>query len=216
MKPISFLHLIKTGGSTICAHLSKHLSGYLDLDLPALSSIGKLRFRSGHALRFHPEFRNMTILRDPADWLVSIYHHDLSRRKQEISFEEWYDRGGIDSIDRVGARRNRMVAWCAQMFILSGGLKELKEMLSACWLVGTTESLDLDLPYLFRYLGVPEKFKRERVAGAHDRFDNLVIKKTFELDLDMRTKLYEENPEDLDLYLYARKLALPWKEKLWT
>ncbi len=213
--PIWFLHVIKTGGSTICAHLSRHMLGYYDIDIPELSTGGKEIFRSGHALVWRPDRRVITIVRDPADWLVSVYNHDMARSGQRISFATWYDRSAPNSVNTVGGLRDRMVKWASYMFRPpGGGLQGLIDMLSECWLVGVTERLNDDLPALCRYLNVPTRYRNERVTGEFDRFDGREIERRYELTAEMRTKIYRENASDMEFYMHARRVAKPWAEVL--
>jgi len=211
---IAFLHVPKTGGSTIIHHLARQMPGrYCNLDcelgqkVPDQDTV----FVQGHRLdcSFHVKYpgrkvRYMTVLRDPAAWLVSIYHHDISRRKINASFENWYE-GGANSIYPLEARRNRLYEWCRRFWLQNQGqMPEIKDFISRCWLATTTDYLDADFDWLCEGLGIANDWQRKRAAGEYDEIDGKLIRKVYSLTDAMRARIYQENPLDLELYLFAR------------
>lgn len=88
-----------------------------------------------------------------------------------------------------------------------------KKILEMCFFVGITRQLDSDLKWLYAEMGVPTEITRYRVTGSSGSMkdighpDTRVLKKLFKLDEETKKRIYEENPWDVELYEYARKLA---------
>ncbi|MCX6749583.1 MAG: sulfotransferase domain-containing protein [Candidatus Pacearchaeota archaeon] len=100
-----FLHPPRSGGESLSKFFERNLPAdeTIRIDTSKLSDNPKerekLRFLSGHSAYFgiHKKVsgkkpRYLTVIRDPAEWLVSLYHsrmQDFPENKKQ-SFEEWY------------------------------------------------------------------------------------------------------------------------------
>jgi hypothetical protein len=90
--------------------------------------------------------------------------------------------------------------------------KRAKKMLDLCWFVGIIENSKKDLKYLFEQVGVPnDNWENYSVSGDLNKKEiNPLLKKSkkakFKLDDKTKEKIYKENPLDLELYKYAKKL----------
>ena len=209
-----FMHLIKTGGSTICNHMITHCpENTHDQDAPHTGG-GRITFYAGHNVRYGihrhlaRECRYMTIVRDPADWYVSVYNHQMARDgvANPPPFEEWLDFNGTNSVNTLTFGRNAMFRWFVKSFAESETMDAAKNLLNICFFVGITDKLDMDLPGLFEGLGAPSTYENKRVAGEYDEIDRVYIKKVYELTNDMREKIYRENPLDMELYQEGLKI----------
>jgi len=224
-----FMHLAKTGGTTINIHLSQHL-GFDDRfahlgpwgnrarseagmpqpdDWPARKR-NRLKVISGH--RVHAtahrlvEGRNaryFTFLRDPVNLVVSQYNHDASRLEDPPGFWEWY-----------GERNpNPQLRWCNHRLGVANS-KEVIERLEDFWFVGVTEQLDRDLPNIFEAIGVPAEWSNRRVAGGgHDLeglwppIEDVVIKRHQALTEEIRERVATDDHKDIWLHDWAGKRA---------
>ena len=110
-----FLHFPKTGGTTIIRHLRRHLAW--DEEFIHLGGWGnnyrlrhkrvdflertpedrhRARILAGHQARFgiHEYVgrkpRYFTILRDPAERILSAYNFRMQMEDRDVSFEDWY------------------------------------------------------------------------------------------------------------------------------
>lgn len=205
---IVHLHVIKTGGSTIALQLHKHDFPIFDMATGPEIGMDQVRFIQGHHANIHfkvpdREILFMTVLRDPADWLVSVYHHDCARKHGVIPFDRWYEARGSNTINVVGRYPNPMLKWINAMQVWGTELEDVEMALDLCWFVGLTEKLDEDLPALFRFLGLPEDYENKRVCGEWDEVDGTMIEKRYELTPEMRERIYYDNPLDVALYQYA-------------
>jgi hypothetical protein len=157
-----------------------------------------------------PPYRYFTIVRDPADWLLSAYHHDVARSKEIVDFWEWYENPSMDSIIGVNGNRNRLFKWYQQYN------KNPYELLNNCWFVGITERTEEFYPWLFMQWGLPTEYKDELVTGEMGHgvgaekqkiiTENIFIPKRYELTEWDRKRIWEENPIDVRFYEYAKRL----------
>lgn len=218
---IVFMHLIKTGGTTIINHMITNLpKETTDQDAGHYCQVGDCSFFSGHGANYGlkvngKEHRYMTIIRDPADWYVSVYHHQIARDrvKNPPTFEEWYENKGTNSVNTISSGNNRMVGWFARSF--AQDISDAFDVLDKCWFVGTTESLDSDLPYLFATVGVPLAYENRRVAGMFDVVDGVEIKKLYTITDEMRQQIYKDNPIDVAFYEKAKDRRDETRGNLW-
>jgi hypothetical protein len=227
-----FLHLFKTGGTTINGHLARHLAW--DEEFVHLGPWGdrvrardgspdpadwdadrwsRVRVAAGHRVDgtthlFVPdrEARYLTIVRDPADLLVSRYNFYASRTGDTAGFWAWYERRAPNP-----TLRRLRTALRAPSFEVA------REALDRFWFVGATEHLDDDLGHLFAAIGVPPNWVNRRVTGGNDDLDDLDMgRETFPVrrhvvaDAEMRERIHDENRKDLRLHRYAldRRAAL--------
>lgn len=217
-----FSHFVKTGGSTIINKFNKHLEGFQD----ALSSNIILKNKSypdgtimlsGHEMFYgvHEylgvEGKYFTVLREPASWIISVYNHDASKRKAVNypipSFNKWYNDGGPNFVLPVNTQRNKMFTYACRLYNCET-LEEIKQTLDKYWFVTTTGLLDLDAKFLFQYFNLPDEVKRKRVSGTFDEFDNIPIYKYEKLTKELKEKIYEENPIDVELFHYVQELRI--------
>lgn len=182
-----FLHVPKTGGSTINAHLRQHLE--YDSVFVHLGGDGELyrqeaglepwedrsdddrnraRVLTGHRSSYgihklvpgRPA-RYLTIQREPAARIMSTYNFRMQRFGLDLSFEDWY----------AGFARNKAFKWMRQLLDLRGtsDFAPVADRIRTFWFVGVTEHLDDDLPYLFDHFGVPsDTWQNQRVAIDND------------------------------------------------
>lgn len=210
-----FIRLIKSGSTTIVNHLLRHKAGHVGMGKRTKRNLvipEHIEFFIGHDVyygiheqhQFHGEVRYFTILRDPADWLVSQYHHDEARRQTGRDFWEWYDDPAPTSVNPIVGTRNLMMRWYQRHN------PDPIDWLNRIWFVGTAETSAEWMPRLFRTWGVPEEAKNERVTGTltYGWTDDevLYVPEVFKLDEAGREKIYRENPEDVALYKYATRL----------
>jgi hypothetical protein len=215
MNPIYiFYHVVKTGGTTIGNHCFKHLQEkYIDKN-KSQDSNNETVFIQGHVHNLrgsergkHPgrKVREFTVLRDPAEWLVSIYHHDTTRSGSEISFEEWYQRTPPDRVYPMTYKYNRFF-WYLCWFFRVKTIEQVKKRLDTFFFVGLIKKLNQDLPKLFLEMGIPETFDHARKAGTYDPCDKKVLRNNYTLTKKMREKIRNQNPLDYELYDYGIKL----------
>jgi hypothetical protein len=220
-----FLHLPKTGGTTINGHLHDHMEwdeevvhlglwgnryreqeGRVPFEERSADDRSRVRVITGHGAYFGihqlvegKRPRYLTFLRDPADRIVSTYNF-RSARGDVGDFWTWYE----------GYRRNTGLKWLRKRLNGPRTIGEVMEALRGFWFVGVTERLDDDLPRLFRVLDLPHDFRDRRVAGAERDLEGLdhpdegrLVKRKVVVDDDMRARLHEDNPRDLRLYRFA-------------
>lgn len=229
-------HLPKTGGTTINVHLSEHLEwdeefihlgGWGDhrrrserrppLDERSPEQLSRVRVVSGHdvdaathLLFPDAEARHVTILREPAARLVSMYNYRMSAPDARVvPFEAWYDE----------VPSNPATGWLRRRFARGLSFPDLLDALRGFWFVGTTEHLDVDLPFLFAAIGVPPGHDRKRVAGGGDGLEGLdfpddrreVLVRT-EVDDAIRDMVASDHPKDMRLWRFAgrRRSRAPW------
>jgi hypothetical protein len=162
----------------------------------------RLRFVAGHTVDhgladlFAPRrVREIVLLRDPAERIVSHYNFFVTRPERAtrptIGFEEWYERLH---------RRDFSVKWLAQRFGTKNNLDSVAERLSTCTFVARTPKLSHALPILLEAMGLrPEVPPRSNVTGVHHA-------QILALDGALRDRLARENPGDSMLYRMARTL----------
>lgn len=213
-----FVRLIKSGSTTIIRHIRNHAPDMFRLFniLPGPLSIPKhIQIIGGHDA-FYPmheqyeiqgPYRYFTILRDPADWLVSNYHHDEARRNTGRDFWEWYEDEDWTTVCPVKDNRNLMFKWYARY-------NNPYELLDNCWFVGIAERTKEFLPWLFMQWGLPLTYENEMMTGSltintgekREQDHKLFIPQKFILNEQDRKRLWEENPQDVKLYEYAKRL----------
>lgn len=93
-----------------------------------------------------------------------------------------------------------------------------KRLLDKCWFVGITSKLDAHLPIIFSLMGIRDPhLKKYLVTGqkksAHETFNpqKNIPKKLIRVTPKIRKLVEKENPLDVELYEYAKKLN---KEKI--
>ncbi len=190
--PVYFmLHMPRTGGNTIAAHLKAHLGDQVCAALrPApLEMLGECRFRldegsdfrqvhavTGHYLgrsleRRFPgrEIRRTLLLRDPVGFHVSYYNHrmmfSLSRGGPTCDFERHLRVQPRDLVPLL------LLWYWLEMplrtFLTTGDARKyelLNEALSGFWFVGSYEDGDRLLAAVARDLGIPT----DCAAKKHD------------------------------------------------
>ncbi len=179
-----FLHIPKTGGTTINWHLrenlvydeeSIHFGGAGDTyrqihdrkPFEERSALERSRARvlSGHRLHYgdhelvpDADPRYFTIFRDPADRIVSTYNFRMSTGNHAPqSFESWYGDWP----------RNKTFKWLRHR-VGCHSMPEMLDRLRSFWFVGVTEHLDEDLPKLFAQLGLPQQWANMRLSADMD------------------------------------------------
>lgn len=190
-----FLHLRKSGGTTLGAHAARHMK--FDEDFISLSHWGrtyreeqgrpglesrspaerrKIRLIAGHDA-FHgvhnwvpdKDPRYITFTREPAARFVSLYNYRRSTGRIAENFSSWLDTRAKP------VNRNPMTKFYAGCLFgthtiddsPADNLRAAKAMLDRCWLVTTTEHLNDDLSPLLSAMGLPTDWTAQRVAGSH-------------------------------------------------
>lgn len=236
-RPLYLLaHLQKTGGTTINVHLARHLewdvefvhlggwgdhrrrlAGRPPLEERSAEELARVRVVSGHDVdgATHELFpgvepRYITILRDPAARLVSMYNYRMSAPGAEVvPFDDWYGDVGP----------NPMTRWLRRRFAKGESFSTLLDSLRGFWFVGVTEHLDDDLPGLFEAIGVPRGHERKRVAGGDDGLSGLdfpddrrEVRLRVEVDDRIRDLVERDHPKDVRLWRFAerRRERAPW------
>jgi hypothetical protein len=231
-----FIHLPKTGGTTINGHLARHLAW--DEEVVHLGPWGdrrrdqegrpdptgwpagaweRVRAVVGHGvdgstadLVAGREARYFTVIREPAERLVSLYNFQVSRSGTDLGFWEWHERFGANRM----TRRLRKA-------LDAGSPAELRDTLRRFWFVGVTEHLHDDLPHLFAAIGVPVTWTNRRVTGAGDDLDDLdmgremyPLRHHIEATDELLDLLRERNARDLRLYEFALELRREHRRSL--
>jgi len=224
-----FIHIPKTGGTTISGHLRNELDW--DVEFVHLGPWGEdyrarnnltpfadrpeevrmqARVLAGHdatadidALVPGSSTRYLTFVRDPADRLVSVYNFRTSKPENaDLSFEDWYET----------VPPNPMFRWLRRRLNVTT-MADLKDTLREFWFLGTTDHLDDDLPGVFAAIGVPTTWENRRVIGSgassmtgldhHDA--DRVLTRQLTIDDELRDRIYTDHPKDLALYRFANK-----------
>ena len=232
-----FIHIPKTGGSTIIVQLRTnldydtefvHLGGEGDdyrrrHGLPAweerpTDERRKARILAGHQVRFgvHESVpgrrpRYFTILRDPADRILSVYNFRVQQDEADIPFWDWYET----------YPRNNGYKWLKRVFGIEDDVPpwEITARLDEFWFVGVTERLSDDLPDLFAHFGVPTEWIDQRTTvPERDEVDRQGavppmfrwamgnnVYRSLEMTDDLREQLHDRNKRDVKLHQYARQ-----------
>lgn len=239
-----FMHVPRTGGTTINGHLRRHL--VFDQEVVHLGGIGdgyrrdhhlppfetrsdaeraQARVLAGHRVRFGDHRlvpgrtpRYITILRDPADRIVSVYNYRMAVGDVEYQpFEDWYP----------DFPNNHMLKWLKRSLDVST-FDAVLQTLRSFWFVGATEFLDQDLPHVFRTIGVTDTWRDLRVtpeegegtSKAHEThpFGQNVEKRGLKIDRrvtvtpELRERIHTDNRRDVRLHRFAlrRRQRMRW------
>ena len=195
---IIHLHLPKSGGTSLNAHLARHLEW--DREYVNFSEWGN-RYRreqslqdwtdrpeadrqaaralSGHRIttmmhRLLPgrEPRYMTIVREPAERCVSLYNFRRSRGVVGTDFKTWYRE------EFLADPRNSIVGFYADKVFGDRAASDAAEnlhvasrLLDRCWLAVDTARLDEALGVVSDALAIPRDWQNQRVAGESGVLD---------------------------------------------
>ena len=230
-----FVHVPKVGGTTINAHLraslawdeeAVHLGGWGERHRKSagrapwaerpLAERARARVLTGHGVEWGlhdllPDrtARYLTLLRDPVACVMSAYHFKMARYAgSPLDFWDWYR----------GYPRDANFKFLRKRLAGARGVAGVRAALDRFWFVGTTESLDEDMPHLFSAMGVPHQVvARRRVAGADradtDHPDQRPIPKIVEANRELRRKVLADHRRDLVLFRYAagRRMTPSWQ-----
>lgn len=182
--------------------------------------------------KFFPgkEPRYITFTRDPAKRLISQYNYDMSPlpKNKIIPFNKWYklqiknemtlfydrksrgireSRISIPHFIRPLVRKIKPMKSKFKMIALRFMTKKLsktkqyslqnaKKLFNKCWYIAITENLDDDLKILCKEIDIPSNWKNKNISKL----------KLLTLNKELKDKIYKENPLDVELYEYAKKL----------
>ena len=253
-----FLHPPRSGGESFTKFISDHLSPEesLGVDNLTLSSLTKerkrkIKFVFGHTSYYgiHKLFPNktpkyFTVIRDPSEWYVSLYHSrmmDFPENKKQ-SFERWYSLKKRNDMtlyfDEVFREKDDSVRL---QFIIKKNLrrvldridrskrlhtllksmrkKEFKKDKEKIILQNAKKLLDECL-----FVSITENLRNDiiyvcKLMGIKPdtkkfQVRSNIVRKLFKLDKKTKHKIYTENPLDSELYKYALKLNKEKKAKL--
>jgi hypothetical protein len=216
------MHLPKTGGTTVNAHLAEHLGfdeGFAhlgpwgnqarsEIDMPHPDEwpdekLSRLRAISGH--RVHGSIHHLI-----GDREVRYYTFFRDSRVEDPPpFWEWYE----------AREKDPQFNWCRHRL----GVERFGEVISGLnefWFVGITERLDRDLPHIFEAIGVPAEFASRRTTGGGDDLadvwppiDDVVIRRHQKRTPDVRDRVNAEHKLDARLHKYARRRARTLRER---
>lgn len=206
---IYHLHVVKTAGTTVFVHLKNHVPGFRRIDIEEVKNGCIL---SGHEVRYgmhkaykDPDPKYMMVLRDPAEWLLSMYNQDLSRSNKKISFEDWYESTGPNSVTPYRVRRNRLWEYVRKMLNVKT-VDQAESILKTMWFVSVTECFDYDFGILCDYLCIPRGWEDYNVAGrSKDKDTGCTLHKHYTLPYEMRKKIYKENEDSTRIYEIAKR-----------
>jgi len=191
-KTIIFVHIRKTAGITLRSLFKGQLSvdSYFKEKFPQhLKNLStekrkKIRFVSGHyPYGLHQLLPQdcvyMTLLRNPADRIISLYKH-LLRKGEGMTFREL-----------INSEKNN------QVLMIGENLNEAKKRLNEFIVVGTTERFDETIVVLKTKIGLKKMYycKKENVGKNKIKID--------ENDLNYHKEI---NKDDYEIYKYANTL----------
>lgn len=229
-----FLHLPKTGGTTINGHLKHHMvwdeeivhlagwgdryrreAGRLPVAERSPEERSRIRVITGHDAFYgiHELVpgrtpRYLFLSREPADRLASIYNFRAART-QVPDFWTWYRDQPVNPAFR----------WLRRRIPDARSFDDVAETLRGFWFVGATEHLGEDLPRLFANLGVPVTWVDRRVAGRAGDLGGLdhpdedrIVDRRVTVDDEMRARIRRENRRDARLHNLAlrRRTRTRW------
>lgn len=178
---IIFLHMFKSGGTTVTACLHDHFGDQYHAIFNTsvthprhpLQMMKNARFVSGHDLYgIHKclpnSCRYITFLRDPVERIVSAYYnvreprcsfHPLHKMFTECSLESCLDiKEGLvpwSQWDNYQVRELVGLSKADEYTMHEVDLERAKKNLDSFMFVGLTEQIDKQLPGLFRQLNIP-------------------------------------------------------------
>lgn len=219
---IIFLHMFKSGGTTVTACLHEHFGEQhhaifnTSVTHPRhpLQMMGNARFVSGHGLygihKYLPtRCRYLTFLRDPVERIISAYYNI---REPSCEAHPWHKMFNEQSLEELLDIREGATPWAqwdnyqvrelvgmskTDHFTMSKvDLERAKKNLDSFVFVGLTEKIDQQLPGLFRQLDIPYK-PSERLNVTQGKPN--VIGET------LRSKIRALNPLDYELIEWVKE-----------
>ncbi|MCW3836904.1 hypothetical protein ACFQ1E_11470 [Sphingomonas canadensis] len=232
-----FIHLPKSGGTTLKRHLANHLAP--DEEVVEFSAQGGARRLAQGAIPFaarpleqrqlaralvgHNVFRGidrlvpgrearyLTFVREPAELCVSLYNFRRSRGQADADFERWY-------ADHYLPRHRHLVVGFYAESLVNRPVHEAPERLLAmateliegCWLSGTTDELANGMAILSEEMGIPADWRDYNVT--QDKPDGApdadAIRRHIVLDDALRARIHADCPADASLYEWVRARGL--------
>ena len=218
-KLVALLHVPKTGGTSVSNWLQHHVAvdtfrspwSWLPANMlnAMLKSTYPPDFIEGHNIAYVPQLEVEwgIILREPAEWLVSVYHNDMMDREKRgeevLEFDKWYDSEKDNYVLPLRANRNRFVKYLRRWFGKEATYTDMRKALDSFRFVFTTDNLSEDVKQLAEYLGVPADMEHVRKTGEYDPWFRNTITKRYTLADDMKAKIYRDNERDVELYQYG-------------
>lgn len=228
-----FVHLSKTGGTSLYRHLRCHLAsedelvylgpegdaererlGRLPLEARHECERRRVRVLIGHrvtlsSLDLMPwrEPRFIFVLREPVSRLISKYNYQIhldGRIDVPQPFDDWLANLKPNAWDSA--------FWLCRRFLKmpARGLRDIRtrqrianRLLEQFYLVTTTERMDTDAKLLFREIGIPEEMPRENVGGR----DHHVV---FDPDDTVRARIRAAVDNEVAFYRRWAECAPYW------
>lgn len=263
-KVFIFLHLQRSGGTTLHNYLSKEYSNkeFIHIGQPwikpknrkppfekrPLKERMKSKFISGHKAYYDlyklvPNKRPLfiTILRDPAERLISIYNKQMSFDRVKIPFEKWYESkrknellhffytklsGTPKRFPEIITKLNLKIPGTEQRIMwMRNFLKKFKKIRKSNEKISDKEKFEKVKKFLDEcwWVGITERLDKDlsiifKILGIKEKYnkkhggENKIKRK--ELGEKLREKIYKENSLDFELYRYALKLNKKTTKKI--
>ena len=223
-----FYHIPKTGGQTITGCFEERLEPHVELihlgdrGIQESKQMALVDWRkrtpkernqavlvAGHYVNKNTcklfngqeSIGHWVLFREPAKHLASLYNFTFRDVKSPPSFRTWLVKqkiGGKTNWQATNFRRH----FLQERFIATfnkGNVSQLKKALDEFYFVGTTETIDRDLPILASHLGI-EDLKVSRRNSSAERGSL-----HYNLTPADRERLNCENSVDYELWGYAKE-----------
>ena len=225
-----FVHLSKTGGTTLYKHLRRYLSSekelvYLgpegDLERKRLGrppledrpekDRKRVRVLIGHKVTIRTldlvpwrEPRLIFFIRHPVRRMISKYNYQMylaGKQDYPVPFDQWRAELKPNAWDTA--------FWLCRRFLelppkeireVSARQEIARQLLHQFYYVSTTERLDKDAAPLLSEMGIPTEMRRENVGGRDHR---VILKATPEID----STIAKEFASEMDFYRYWSSLS---------
>ena len=197
---IIFLHLEKSGGTTISTHVKKYfakgdyvINTNIQDDYDLLITLTKekkekIKFIYGHKAFYGMDTKfkllnasYFTLVRCPAERMVSYFNYLVAYHGVFIPFTTWYKNMSSQSLISFYSQNSltyhvfKNIPFLERIFNKDWFFYlRAKKVLRKCFFVGLTNELSKDMELICEWIGVPSKYWRKRLV-AKDMPANHVI-----------------------------------------